>query len=103
MKDDIIIVGDCPICEREMWEGKSIDKHHFTPKCKGGTETKYIHRICHSKIHSLFSESELADYYNTPARLLENEEMIKFVKWVSKKEPDYYDISVRASRKGRRR
>lgn len=100
---NIIVIGDCPICNRKMWEGNSIDKHHFTPKCQGGRETNLIHKICHSKIHSLFSEKELADYYNSPTRLLEHEEMISFVKWVRKKEPDYYDRSVRASRKGRRR
>lgn len=100
---EIIVIGNCSICNREMWQGKSIDKHHFVPKSKGGKETEYIHKACHSKIHSLFSEKELADYYNTPERLLENENMVKFAKWISKKEPDFYDRSKRASRKGRRR
>lgn len=99
---DQIIVGKCPLCDRDMWEGKSIDKHHFVPKSKGGRETELIHRICHNKIHSLFSEKELANYYNTPDKLKESEDIRKFIKWVSKKDPDYYDGSKKSKRKKRK-
>ena len=59
-------IGICPICNRMMIEGPSVDKHHFVPKSEGGVDTVFIHRVCHSKIHSLFTEKELAEEYNTP-------------------------------------
>lgn len=64
VKMETIIVGSCPICDRDMLKGPSIDRHHFYPKCKGGRETEWVHKICHRKIHSVFTESELAKEYN---------------------------------------
>ena len=87
------IVGICPICFREMWEGNSINKHHFYPKCKGGKETEYLHKVCHRKIHSIFTDSQLAKTYNNAEIIREHPEMQKFIKWISKKEPDFYDGS----------
>lgn len=95
----IEVIGYCPICDREMWKGDSIDKHHFVPKSQGGKKTKFVHKICHSKIHSLFSEKELALFYNTPQKLKQVDEIKKFIKWVSKKDPDYYDRSIRSKKK----
>lgn len=80
-----IELGLCPICNRMMYIGKSVDRHHFIPKSKGGKETEYIHKICHSKIHSLFTNSMLEKEYNTPEEIRKHEEMQKFIKWVSKK------------------
>ena len=50
-----------------------------------------IHKVCHQKIHSVFNERELQMYYHTVERLCNHEEMAKFIKWVSKKPPSYYD------------
>jgi hypothetical protein len=93
MKPVNYVLGICPICDREMWEGHSTNRHHFYPKCKGGKESEFLHRICHRKIHSLFSEKQLAKTYNNTEIIRENEEIQKFIKWVSKKEPDFYDGS----------
>ena len=93
------IIGQCPICDRDMWKGPSIDKHHLIPKCKGGKETEYMHKICHRKIHSIWSEKELARDYNNPEKIKEHEEMQKFIKWVKKKEPDFYDKNEQHKRK----
>lgn len=82
-------MNKCPICKREMIKGKSLNNHHFTPKLKGGKETTTLHVICHSKLHSVFSEAEMARYYNTPEKCLECEEIKNFVKWVSKKDPEF--------------
>lgn len=82
-----------------MWEGPSIDRHHMIPKCRGGRVTEYLHKICHRKIHSIWSEKELEKEYNNPNKILEHEEIQKFVKWVSKKEPNFYDHNDRHSRK----
>lgn len=94
----------CPVCQREMISGKSIDDHHLVPKTFKGKETVTVHKICHRKLHSVFTEREMAKYYNTIERLLEHEEIQKFVKWVSKKDPEFYSGSKETmSRKGKRR
>lgn len=63
-----------------------------------------MHRICHNKVHSVFTERELAKYYHTIERLLENEEIRKFVSWVQKKAPEFYDSTKDSrSRKSKRR
>jgi hypothetical protein len=97
-----VVIGKCPICDRDMWQGPSIDRHHFYPKCKGGRETEYLHKICHRKIHSLYKETELAKKYNTAESLKDVAEIIEFVKWISNKEPDFYDRNVTCNRKRRR-
>ena len=96
---EVIIIGNCPICDREMWKDHFVDKHHFYPKCKGGRETEYVHQVCHRKIHSVFTENELAKQYNNAESVKEHPEIIKFVKWVSKKDPDFYDRSISHKRK----
>ncbi|HBS24925.1 MAG TPA: HNH endonuclease, partial [Thalassospira sp.] len=30
-----------------MIAGDSVDRHHWTPKSKGGTDTQWLHRVCH--------------------------------------------------------
>ena len=67
-----------------------------------------LHRICHNKIHSVFTEKELAQKFNTIEALLRTEQIQKFVKWVSKKPADYYDSNqstnaVQAKRASRNR
>ncbi len=67
------------------------------PLSKGGknTPTILLHKICHDKIHAVFAEIELKRYYHTIDRLLEHDEIKKFVRWLQKKEPGYYDKSVK--------
>ena len=101
-KNDHIIIGECPICNRDMWKGPSTDKHHMIPKCKGGRITEYLHKICHRKIHSLFSEKELEKRYNDPEVIKVHPEIVKFIKWVEKKHPTFYDKTVSHNRKKRR-
>lgn len=57
-----------------------------------------MHKICHDKIHAVFSETELKRFYNTIESLKDNEEIKKFISWVNKKEPEYYDKSVKRNR-----
>ena len=90
LKREVII---CPLCEREIDKQKS--KHHLTPVLKGGRnkETVDLHDICHSKIHSLLTEKQLASQYNTIEKLLTNQEIQKFVKWVKTKPINFFDGS----------
>lgn len=98
------IVGNCPICKRDLIKGASINEHHFIPKCKGGKAKDKItlHVVCHNFLHRQFTEKELMKEYNTPEKCLEDESVKKFVKWVSKKDPEYKDTVKTSKRKGRR-
>lgn len=91
----------CVICGRTLGNENTISKHHLIPKSKGGknTPTILIHNICHQKIHSIFTEKQLRDEYCTVEKLISHEEMKKFIKWVSKKDIDFYDLSKKMKRR----
>lgn len=96
----------CEICNRPMSDDLiSSDEHHWIPKSKGGKDTSRLHKICHRKIHSMWTETELSKYYNTPERILENDQMVSFVKWLKNKPVDFYigsrDSNVRKSKRKR--
>lgn len=103
-KNEKIVVGQCPICERDMIQGSTINEHHFTPKCCGGKEKEFLHKICHNKIHKVWpNEKDLAREYNTPEKIRSHPEMQKFIKWVKKKDPEYYDNSDKQKGKKKKR
>lgn len=80
----------CPLCGRPI-PPDAESRHHLIPKLKGGKHgpIAILHIICHSKIHSVFSEAELARSYSTIEQLQEHEEIAKFIKWVKKRPPEY--------------
>ncbi len=96
-----MVIGTCPICERDMIKDLFVDKHHFLPKCRGGKESEYVHKICHNKIHSIWTEKELEAEFHDPEKVKAHPEMQKFIKWVKKKEPDFYDKNEQHTRKKR--
>ncbi|MDB5248317.1 MAG: endonuclease [Segetibacter sp.] len=85
----------CPLCGRLLAE--PYNKHHLLPISKGGknTPTVLLHKICHDKIHAVFTELELKRNYNTIEKLQEYEDIGRFIKWLGNKEPEYYDKSVK--------
>jgi len=89
----------CPLCGRVM--ATPCNRHHLLPLSKGGknSPTILLHKICHDKIHAVFTETELKRQYNTIGSLQQNEEIEKFIKWVRNKEPQFYDKSVRSKAK----
>lgn len=88
----------CPLCGRELGS-VNVDRHHLVPRKFKGTEQFPVHKICHRKIHSLFTERELLQSFHTWQALRQHEEMRAFIDWVSKKHPAYYSNSVRSGRK----
>ena len=94
-------MNNCPICNRRLIEGPSVDLHHLIPKSRRGKNTVAIHKICHGKIHSIFSEKELEREWNTVDKLKSHPEIEKFIKWVSKKDPEFIDSSRQHNRKKR--
>jgi len=95
-------IQECAICGRELGT-ENISKHHLLPKSEGGKEsdTVLIHNICHQKIHSLFTIKELRDDFHSVEKLITNEEMIKFIKWIAKKSSSYYRSNRLANRRKR--
>jgi len=80
----------CPLCERPI-PPHLESRHHLVPKLRGGKHgpIAVLHTICHSKIHSVLSETELARNYATVEKLRQHEEIARFVKWVRKRPPEF--------------
>jgi len=81
-------ISDCPLCSRPLPEKPS--KHHLIPKTFKGKKIVRLHRVCHRQIHANFTERELLNYYHTIDRLLENENIQNFVRWVKNKPPNFH-------------
>jgi len=78
----------CALCGRAL--GDRVERHHLIPRLKGGTETVTLHPICHKKIHSLFTESELAARFNTIEALTGHPDVAAFIRWVRKRPADFH-------------
>lgn len=96
------VVEICTLCNRPLGTVR-LEDHHLVPKTFGGKVTIALHAICHRSIHATLTERELLNYYHTVDRLLEHEQIQKFVNWVSKKPLDFYvSHAETAQRKGKR-
>ncbi len=94
--------GICPICRREMYDdGKSINRHHFIPKCRKGRAQEYVHTVCHNTIHSIWTEKELEREFSDPETINANEEIQKFIKWIQKRDPLFYIKTKTNARKSK--
>ncbi len=95
--------GKCPICERDMFDdGKSVNRHHFIPKSRGGKAQEFVHTLCHNTIHAIWTEKELEQEYSDPEKIKQHPNMEKFIQWVSKKDPLFY-IKTKSSKQKRGR
>ena len=99
----------CPICGRPY--GGEMQEHHLKPKTFRGRTTDVhnksnkvvIHKVCHQKVHATFAENELFNYYHSIERIVEHEQIQKFVKWLSKKPTNYYGKNDDTSSRHRKR
>lgn len=78
----------CWLCERPL--GRRTQRHHTTPKAKGGRNTVPVHPICHRAIHANVTNAELARIGGIRSALLEREALARFVAWVQDKPPDFH-------------
>ncbi|TFW27615.1 hypothetical protein E4O92_23525 [Massilia horti] len=76
-----------------------MDRHHLIPKTFKGKDQFPIHKICHRKIHSVFTERELLREYHTWEALREHEVIRNFINWVAKKPSGFYSRTQTAGRK----
>jgi 5-methylcytosine-specific restriction endonuclease McrA len=91
----------CPLCGRELGTA-NIDRHHLVPKSLKGKEQFPIHKICHRKIHAVFTERELLRHYHTWEALQGHEAIRAFIDWAANKAPDFYTRTRTANSKRRR-
>jgi len=81
----------CELCGREM---ERLTVHHLVPrqavkrKKAAAGPTANICSPCHSQIHTLFQNTELAQSYNTVEKLQNEPQMKKFLSWVKKQDPE---------------
>ena len=59
------------------------------------SKTCNICRPCHSTVHKLHNELELAERFYTIDKLLEDQELLKFCKWASKQKCGKYSLNHR--------
>jgi len=92
----------CSICKRDLTEEGTND-HHLIPRTFGGKDTIPLHIICHDKLHHTFSERDMVSHYHTIERMIEHEDIQKFIKWVSKKDSNYYSKSKDTNKRKKKR
>jgi len=80
----------CELCGREILAGKE-SSHHLIPKCRDGKygPVAILHEICHKQIHALFDEKMLSKHYNTIEKLKARPDIVRFIKWIRKKDPGF--------------
>ena len=59
------------------------------------SKTCNICRPCHSTVHKLHTEMELAESFSTIDKLLEDQELLKYAKWASKQKAGKYSLNHR--------
>lgn len=79
----------CPLCERPLVPGPSVNQHHLVPRRYRGRDAVPVHRICHAKIHAVLTDRALKDYFHTFERLRSHPEIAKFIRWVARKDPTF--------------
>ena len=80
----------CQICTR-LTPQEFLEQHHLIPKSKHGAklDTIFVCSCCGNILHQIFSNKQLAKEYNTLEKILSNEKMVKWIKWIIKKPNDF--------------
>lgn len=95
-------LGPCPLCGRPMFDGPSVERHHWVPRAFGGRDNAPVHQVCHRMVHRLFDEATLARVLTTPEALRDHPDMARFLAWVRRQPPDFMDGAERPGRYGRK-
>lgn len=90
----------CELCNRNV---SIITEHHLIPLEKGGKKFNTIHLCtsCHTAIHSLFTNRELAARFNSLELLKRDVKIIKFLKFIEKI-PGDSPVEIKKSRRVRK-
>lgn len=101
----------CALCRRA---GLEVTRHHLIPRMRHRhkrtrrlfereelhTRILWVCRPCHNHVHTLFTEKELADHYNSRDALLAHPDIRRFAEWIGKR-PAGFKPHGRGSRRGR--
>ena len=73
--------SQCELCERHV---RFVSRHHLIPREEGGRHgpTVALCQPCHSTVHLLLTNRELAKKYFSVEALREAEELQKYLHWV---------------------
>jgi hypothetical protein len=95
----------CPLCGRPIPAGARQSRHHLVPRLKGGARGPVVrlHQICHSAIHAVLTEAELARSYRDVAALREHPRLARFIAWVAGRPPGFHAATAGPRRQRRRR
>ena len=71
----------CALCEREV---QQLSRHHLIPREEGGRHgpTADLCQPCHSSIHLLLDNKELARQYHSIEALRSAEKLQKYLHWI---------------------
>ncbi|MDF7810440.1 HNH endonuclease [Hymenobacter sp. YC55] len=71
----------CALCEREV---QQLSRHHLIPREEGGRHgpTADLCQPCHSSVHLLLDNKELARQYHTIEALRGAEKLQKYLHWI---------------------
>jgi 5-methylcytosine-specific restriction endonuclease McrA len=75
----------CSLCGRVIPSKDYLEKHHLTPRSKGGKETAPVCIDCGNQVHQLFTNNELRDKYNSIEALREDHRIQKWISWIRKR------------------
>lgn len=78
----------CWLCRRPL--GDRVQWHHFIPRSRGGRATVPVHPICHSALHSAFTNTELAAFGEDVETLRRQAPLETFLRWIDGKPPDFH-------------
>ncbi|WP_293981228.1 HNH endonuclease [uncultured Clostridium sp.] len=90
----------CELCNRSV---SIITKHHLIPLEKGGKKLDTIHLCptCHTAIHSLFTNRELASRFNSLELIKKDFKIKKYLKFIENIPGDSY-VPIKKSRRVRK-
>ncbi|WP_294392523.1 HNH endonuclease [uncultured Clostridium sp.] len=90
----------CELCNRNV---SVITKHHLIPLEKGGKKLDTIHLCptCHTAIHSLFTNRELASRFNSLELIKRDIKIIKYLKFIENVPGDSF-VPIKKSRRVRK-
>ncbi|MHC5001877.1 MAG: hypothetical protein ACYTJ0_02025 [Planctomycetota bacterium] len=87
----------CELCERDV---PAVTRHHLIPRSRhhnkrnrrtfGRTEvhrTLMLCRPCHGQIHAVLANKQLEHEYNSREKLIAHPEILKFVRWIRRRDP----------------
>jgi len=101
----MIILKDryiCELCRRE--EVPKVTEHHLIPREEGGKDgdVVWLCESCHKQIHALYSNKELAIRLNTLDSLANDDNILKYLKYI-RKQPPSKKVKVLKSKNIRKR